>query len=484
MAETLKEKTVKGIFWGAMSNITLQILGVIFGIMLGRILSAEDYGMMAMIAIFQLIAIALQNSGFTVALTNLQTPTHEDYNAVFWFNILVGSVLYALLFVCAPLIANFYHTPALIALCRYSFLGILFASFGTAQSAWLFKNLHAKQQAKANIIAILLSSITGVLMAWSGMRYWALATQSLVYILLCTLLYWHYSSWCPSVHHISFAPIKKMFGFSFQILLTTLITHVNNNVLNILLGRFYTESEVGQYNQAYQWDSKGFQLVQSMVNQVAQPILVELKNEQSRQLNAFRKMMRFSAFVSFPLLFGLGLISHEFIVLTITDKWLPSAKLLQLLCVSGAIFPLITLMSNLIISRGKAGIYLGCTVVLGVLQIIFMLLLWQYGIRTMVIAYVGLNVSWLFVWLFFVWYVTGYTFLLFCKDILPFALAALGVMLVTYYATRSITSLLPLLCLRVSIAALLYYIVMRIANVQILYECQNTILAKWKKKKE
>ena len=238
MTETLKEKTAKGIFWGAMSNITLQLVGVVFGIMLGRILSDEDYGMMAMIAIFQLVAIALQNSGFTVAITNMKSPTHDDYNAVFWFNILVGGTLYILLFLSAPLIASFYDTPALTSLCRYSFLGILFASFGTAQSAWLFKNLHAKQQAKANIVAVLLSSVTGVLMAWGGFRYWSLATQSLVYILLCTLLYWHYSPWRPSVHHISFAPVRRMFKFSFKILLTTLITQVNNNVLNILLAGY------------------------------------------------------------------------------------------------------------------------------------------------------------------------------------------------------------------------------------------------------
>ena len=108
MTETLKEKTTKGIFWGAMSNITLQLVGVVFGIMLGRILSDEDYGMMAMIAIFQLVAIALQNSGFTVAITNMKSPTHDDYNAVFWFNILVGGTLYILLFLSAPLIASFY----------------------------------------------------------------------------------------------------------------------------------------------------------------------------------------------------------------------------------------------------------------------------------------------------------------------------------------------------------------------------------------
>ena len=178
---TLKEKTTKGLLWGGMNNAVQQLVGVIFGIILGRILFTEDYGMMAMISVFSLIATTLQNSGFTTAIANLKAPTSAHYNAVFWFNIIMGVSLYLLLFFCAPLIGDYYHNDKLVPLCRYAFLSIVIASFGTAQSAFLFKNMMAEQQAKAGMIAVLLSSITGVVMAYNGMAYWSLATQGLVY---------------------------------------------------------------------------------------------------------------------------------------------------------------------------------------------------------------------------------------------------------------------------------------------------------------
>ena len=174
-----------------MNNGAMQVIGLVFGIVLGRLLSKEDYGMMAMINVFPLIAIALQNSGFASAIGNLKHPTANDYNSVFWFNIIVGSSLYVILFFCAPFIADFYHDERLVSLCRLAFINILFSSLGTAQAAFLFKNMMVKQQAKASITAVLLSSSVGVLMAWNGFAYWSLATQGVVYVGLNTLLVWH-----------------------------------------------------------------------------------------------------------------------------------------------------------------------------------------------------------------------------------------------------------------------------------------------------
>ena len=154
--ETLKQKTARGLFWGGMNTMVQQVIGLLFGIILGRLLAPSDYGMMAIISVFSLVAVALQDSGFKVALANEKAPTHADYNAVFWFNILMGIALYAALFLSAPLIGRWYNTPQVVPLCRYAFLSIVVASMGTAQSAWLFKNLRAKQIAKASMAAMLL----------------------------------------------------------------------------------------------------------------------------------------------------------------------------------------------------------------------------------------------------------------------------------------------------------------------------------------
>lgn len=477
--ETLKEKTAKGIFWGGLSNGLQQFLGMLFGIILGRILLPEDYGMVAMLTVFTAIANNLQNSGFSTALANLKQPTHKDYNSVFWFNILMSLTCYVVLFFCAPLIARYYHEPRLVPLCRYSFLGFVIASLGTAQSAYLFKNLRAKQQAKAGIAAVLLSSAVGVTMAWQGAAYWALATQSIVYVAICVVLNWHYSDWRPTFD-IDFSPVRRMFGFSSKVLLTGIVTQVNNNVLNVLLGRYFSPHATGCYNQASQWNSKCNYVVQSMVAQVAQPVLVEMRGQEERQLAALRKLMRFTAFLVFPLMFGLGLVSHEFIVLLIKEKWVASAALLQILVLNGAVTPLCALFSNTVLSRGRSDLNLWLTASLGVVQIVTMVVIWPYGIQTMVVVYALISVAWLFVWHAFVWRLTGYRLSMFLKDIVPFAFSALTVMLVVHFATASIAPLALLLAVRIVLAALLYYAVMKLARVQILRECEQFVLGRFR----
>ena len=475
--ETLKEKTAKGLFWGGMNNGVQQLLGLAFGIILGRLLDPSDYGMTAMLAVFSVIANELQSSGFKTGLINLKSPTHDDYNAVFWFNILAGAAIYVVLWFCAPLIADYYHQPKLIPLSRYVFLGFVFSSFGMAQSAYLTKQMQIKQIAQCGMTATLTSSIVSVILAVMGFGYWALATQYLLYIAMNTLLLWFFSPWRPTTK-VTFEPIRRLFPFSFKIMLSAIFTQVNNNIMNLLLGRYYGETNTGHYNQAYQWSSKCFLLVGNMLKQVDQTVLVGLGDERERQLAVLRKMMRFTAFISFPLLFGLGMVSHEFIVLAIGEKWAFAASLLPLLCLCGAFLPLSTLLTDSVISQHRSDIYLWNTFALGILQMVLMVALWREGIMTMVIAYALLNIAWVFVWHFFVQRLMNYRLIPFLKDILPFALAAAGVMAVTGFVTHAIEMLwLKLLC-RVVLAALLYYVVMRLAGAVILKEIMAFIFRK------
>lgn len=475
--ETLKEKTAKGLFWGGMNNGVQQLLGLAFGIILGRLLDPSDYGMTAMLAVFSVIANELQSSGFKTGLINLKSPAHDDYNAVFWFNVLAGAAIYVVLWFCAPLIADYYHQPKLIPLSRYVFLGFVFSSFGMAQSAYLTKQMQIKQIAQCGMTATLTSSIVSVILAVMGFGYWALATQYLLYIAMNTLLLWFFSPWRPTMK-VTFEPIRRLFPFSFKIMLSAIFTQVNNNIMNLLLGRYYGETNTGHYNQAYQWSSKCFLLVGNMLKQVDQTVLVGLGDERERQLAVLRKMMRFTAFISFPLLFGLGMVSHEFIVLAIGEKWAFAASLLPLLCLCGAFMPLSTLLTDSVISQHRSDIYLWNTFALGILQMALMVALWREGIVTMVIAYALLNIAWVFVWHFFVQRLMNYRLIPFLKDILPFALAAAGVMAVTGFVTHAIEMLwLKLLC-RVVLAALLYYVVMRLAGAVILKEIMAFIFRK------
>ena len=481
--ESLKDKTARGLFWGGMNNGVQQLLGLAFGIILGRLLDPSDYGMTAMLAVFSVIANELQSSGFKTGLINLREPRHEDYNAVFWFNIVAGALIFAVLFLAAPLIARFYGNPALIPLSRYVFLGFVFSSFGMAQSAYLTKQMQIKQIAKCGMTATLTSSLVSVAMAAMGFGYWALATQYLMYIAVNTLLLWCFSAWRPTLSPLTshLSPLKRLFPFSFRIMLSAIFTQLNANIMNLLLGRFYGEANTGHYNQAYQWSSKCFLLVGNMLKQVDQTVLVGLREERERQLAVLRKMVRFTAFVSFPLLFGLAIVSHEFIMLAIGEKWAFAASLLPLLCLCGAFMPLSTLLTDSVISQHRSDIYLWSTIALGVLQIALMVGLWRQGIMVMVVAYTLLNIAWMFVWHFFVRRLMGYRLTDFLKDILPFALAAAFVMGLTWLITYQFTvyslrftddylRLWILLISRVVMAMLLYYGVMRIAGAVILKE--------------
>lgn len=478
--ESLKDKTAKGLFWGGMNNTVQQLLGFIFGIVTLRLLSPQDNGMMAIIAIFSQVATVLQDSGFRSALVNIKDPSHRDYNAVFWFNILMGLLMYSILFFCAPLIADYYHTPELTWFSRYAFLSIILASMNTAQSAWLFKNLRAKQQAKAAMTAVLLSGIVCIVMAWKGLAYWSLATQGLVFIGVYMLMNWHYSPWRPTFH-FDFRPIKGMFRFSVKMLITTIVERVNVNIMNILLGRYFSKHDVGIYNTAYNWSQKGASLVQGMVAQVAQPVFSDLQDDRTRQLRVLRKMMRFAAFVSFPLMFGLSLVAEELIIVTITEKWLGSAMLLRVLCIAAAFSPLSTVLSQYIVSRGRSGIYLGCTSVLCALLIGMMIGLHDKGIDTMVWAYTALFVVWFFVWHFFVRRLSGYSLFHLLKDTLPFLIVAAAVMVFTGWVTATVDNLLMRLLLRIFIAASIYFIIMRTLRVKILDECLEFVRRKFRR---
>ncbi|MBE6281441.1 MAG: lipopolysaccharide biosynthesis protein [Bacteroides sp.] len=459
MSESLKEKTAKGLLWGGISNGVQQLLNLFFGVFLARLLTPDDYGMVGMLTIFSLIAGTIQESGFIPALINKKDIKHEDYNAVFWFSILTSLCLYTLLFFCAPLIARFFNQPELTSLARYSFLGFFISSTGVAHSAYFYKNLMVKQRAILNITALILSGTIGITMAYNGFSYWGIATQNIAYISTVMIGYWFYSPWRPTFQ-LDFTPLRKMIAFSSKMLATNIFNHLNNNIFSIILGKFYSEREVGYYNQANKWNYMGHSLISGMIHGVAQPVLTQVTNDKERQLRVFRKMMRFTAFISFPAMFGLSLIAPELITIAITDKWMGSAQILRLLCISGAFIPITGLCSNLVISKGKSNIYMWNAIALGLLQLLVMCTIYPYGIQAMIITYISINIAWLLVWYYFVQREIRYRFVHLMMDIVPFLLIAGGVMVFTYFLTLKISNIHLLFISKIIIAALLYILIM------------------------
>ena len=392
--QSLKDKTAKGLFWGGFSNGIQQLLNLVFGIFIARLLTPSDYGMVGMLAIFSLIAGSIQESGFTAALVNKKEVTHKDYNAVFWFNIITSLCLYLVLFLCAPLIAYFYKVPELTPLARYSFTGFFIASLGISHSAYLKRNLMVKQQAMSSVIGLTVSGIAGVTLAYLGFSYWGYATQSIVYVAVNTACYWHFTRWRPTLQ-FSLAPIKEMFGFSGKLLITNIFNHINNNLFSVILGKYYSKIEVGYYNQSNKWCGMGQQFILGMINGVAQPVLAKISEDTDRQQRVFRKMLRFTAFISFPAMLGLGIIAEELIVISITDKWYSSVSIMQILCISGAFVPIANLYQQLIISKGKSRIFMWNIIILGMILLTGVLLVHSYGIYAMLAMYVSTNILWL-----------------------------------------------------------------------------------------
>ena len=460
MAEqTLKEKTSKGLFWGGMSSSVQQLLNVLFGILLARTLSPDDYGLVGVLAVFSILAQIIQDGGFISALINRPAYHHEDYNAVFWFSVIVSLACYIFLFFAAPLIADFFHQPILVKLARWSFVGFVFSGIGIAPRAFLSKYLKIKQMAISNIVAVTLSGLIGVFLALHGFQYWALVVQSLVLVGVTNFGYCLFSEWKPSFS-ITISPVREMFGFALPLFITGVFSVANSQLMTVILGRRYSPEQTGYYSQANKWALMGSNVMNGMVNTLAQPVLSEVVDEGERHLRVFRKLIRFTSFVSFPALLGLGLIVPEFIILALSSKWTDSILMLQILCVSGSFIPLTTICSQLVLSKGKSYTFMWVQIMLFIFVLAAAFLLYPFGILAMLIGVSTINVIWLFVWVFFVNRETGYTFRGFLSDILPYFMISVFVMASTFFMTQGFDNLAIRLVMKVLIAFFLYVFVM------------------------
>ena len=465
----LKDKTAKGLLWGGISNGLIQVLGALFGIVLLRILSPGDYGKIAVLIVYANIASNLQESGFMAALIRMKEPRHEDYNAVFWFNIIVSVVIYVILWFAAPLIASFNHEPVLTPLARYLFLGFVFSAMGTVQRAYLQGHLLIKQQSIISLVALILSNVIGVVMALMGFAFWGLATQTVSFILFTMLMDWWVSPWRPSLK-IDLRPAWRMFGFSSKLLVTNLFNQLNSQVFSVLLGKYYNTYVVGVYSNARKWNDMAVNTICGMLQGVSLPVLAQVADDDERYRQVFRKMLRFASFVSFPCMFGLALISREFILITVGQKWADSATLLSMLCFYGAFFPLTSLYSSLTISRGHSGMNMVSTIVLCILVWIGLIVMHPYGIYHMVTYFITVNILWLFVWHWFAWRIVRLRLLDVLKDIMPFCLLAGVVMVATALITSPITNIYLCCVAKVVIAVLLYVGLVYLSGARILRE--------------
>ena len=474
-SQNLKERTSRALAWSGANSGATQILNLVIGVFLARLLSPADYGTVGVLAIFSALAGNVQDVGFTQSLINLRTPTARDYNSVFWFSSVISLFLYCLLFVSAPWIADFYHDEALVALSRILFLGFFVAALSIPSGAWLKKNLRNRDMTLIGLTALVLSGIMGITVAFMGGRYWALVAQQLTYISVTTIGRFFACPWHPSLSW-HFAPVRGMMHFGFSIFLTNVINTLSQNLLTVIFGHYLSKSATGFYTRANMWNNMGHQLVSNTTGQLAQTVFVEVREERDREVRVWRKMLRFTAFVSMPAMFGLSLVSAE-VTAILGNQWADSAPLLRILAVGGAFMPIYTLYQNLLISHGCGRTYMLLNAGQVACLLIAALVLARDGVYVMVVAYSVLYVLWLVPWQMMASKYTGVRATMVLSDTLPYLLSAVAVMLTTWYMTCGLEGI-PywwMLLLRIPMAVVLYVLVMWLRHDEIFVEIRRFI---------
>lgn len=439
MSEDLKQSTARGFVWAALGGGSQQLVALLIGIALARLLNVSDYGMVGMLTIFSFLANNLQESGFTATLAVRREATREDYNSVFWFSLCISMGLYLLLFLAAPLIADYNHTPALTLYARVMFLGFVFTSLGSAPAALLFRELRVRERTTSQVSASLVSGAIGLSMAASGCGCWALVGMDLSYKLTYTSLVWYFTHWLPRPASPAkiWGRVRPLLPQSVNILGTNILNTLSGQLVQGLLGHRFSAGAVGHYAQAMKWQTLGQQLLSNMVGSVSQPVLGRVNGDQDRQERVLLTLLRFTAFMSFPAMLGLAYVSPELIPMLIGDKWQPCVPLLQMLCIAGSTMPLSQTLANLVIARQRSGIFLCVNSVMIGLQVIAFSLLSHLGITQVVMAVSAIIMFTLPVWALVIRLLCGIHLRGIAAATLPYALSAVVAIAATHYAGLS-----------------------------------------------
>lgn len=357
MAESLKRKTVKGIVWSTLERFSVAGVNFIFGLILARLLMPTDYGAIAMLSIFMAIAQTFIDSGFSNALIRKPDRTETDNATAFYFNIGVGLAAYFSLYLAAPYIAQFYKTSILIPLTRIMGLNLLLNSLCVVQQALLTARIDFKTQAKISLNAAVVSGLVGIGFAYAGYGVWALAIQSVLASVIRTILLWILAKWRPKAK-FSKQSFRNLFGYGSKLLASGLLDTIYNNFYTIVIGKRFSVATLGVYSRADQWANFLAINVTGILQRVTFPIFSSIQNEDERLRVNYRKFLRVSGFVIFPLMMGLAAIADPLTRFILTDKWADSIPLLRILCFALMLYPIHAINLNLLQVKGRSDLFL------------------------------------------------------------------------------------------------------------------------------
>jgi O-antigen/teichoic acid export membrane protein len=389
---SLKRQALSGFKWSFIDSFSRYFLTFFIGIVLARLLTPEDYGLIGMTGIFLALSRVFIDGGFSDALIRKIEPTKEDYSSVFIFNLSLAMLFFILLFSLSPLIANFFDEPRLILIIRVVGVTLIIGATSTVQVIILKKRLDFKMQAVIGFISTLISGIVSVSLAIADYGVWSLVLGGLVSGLSTGLLLWQFNNWRPKFF-FSVKIIKEHFNFGSKIMLGSFVNTIYDNMYYVLIGKLFNPTQLGFYTRADGFQKLPASTIDVIVRQVTYPLFSNIQNEPDRLKETYRTLIQTTSFLVFILLLGLAAVAKPFIVILIGEKWLQSVPYLQLLCFVGVFYPLISINLNILNVKGRSDLSLFIQVLKVIFSIPALLLGYYYGITPMIFGMIGASLT-------------------------------------------------------------------------------------------
>lgn len=482
MADSLKLKTARTLKWNTIDRVSSQVIYAVVGIVLANILSKEDFGLVGALAIFQAFAILFVDSGFGAALLQKKEPTAKDYSTVFWFNLGVSALVYAILFLCAPLIADIFgHDRRLIPLSKVMFLTFVINGLAIVQTNRLMKRMEVKMIAVSNLAALCVSGALGIWMALNGYGAWAMVWQQVSLAAVKTLILWLTGHWLPLLC-FSMQSLREIWGVGISVFSSSMLNTICLNVYNFVIGVMYGMVPLGVYTQAEKWSKMGSASVSQVLTASFVPLLAKVQNSIADFHRYMSRINRFTACILFPFMVGLTVVGTPLFHVMFGQKWDEAIPLFQILMVRGIFVVLISLYSNYLLSLGKSKALFGAEAVKDILTV--GALLGTVFFRNMTLLVWGQLIASLLTWgivLIMTVRGTGFSLGQMLRDLLPFALVALGMAVVCLLIGSIFTNAWLQLGAEIAAGAIFYYGVLKAGHFPEVAEAESYLLGRFRR---
>ena len=382
--ESLKNKTVKGASWSFIDSIAGQGITFLVGLVLARLLTPEEYGLIGIIIIFIAVFNSIVDSGFSNALIRKNDAEDIDYNTVFISNLVLSVVLFGVLYISAPPISNFFNQPQLIPLLRVMGSIVIINAFAIIQRTILVKKVDFKTQTKVSLISSITSGVVGIGMAVGGLGVWSLVGQQISRQFLNSAFLWIYSRWYPKLQ-FSIQSFKELFTFGWKLLVSSLIDTVWREIYQVIIGKCYSPVALGQYTRAQQFASICSSNLTTVVQRVSFPVLSSVQDDKERLKNGYKRIIKVAMLVTFVLMLGLAAVAKPLVLSLIGEQWLPCVPFLQIICLQMMLYPLHSLNLNMLQVQGRSDLFLKLEIIKKIIAIgplllgIFVNIYWMLG---------------------------------------------------------------------------------------------------------